>query len=115
MAGRRVLLVDDHPGILNAVSLLLEGHGFQIIGPASTLEDALKLAAGADAVLLDVHLPDAHGPNVARKIQAAYPDLPILIHSAELDDRLRDQIGPLGLEVAIKGDLEPLLEFCRRL
>ena len=63
MAERRVLVVEDSFLILAALEMLLEQHGIDIVGPASTVAEALVLAetAAADIALLDVNL---HGDMV---------------------------------------------------
>ncbi|SMH37985.1 response regulator [Azospirillum agricola] len=60
-AGRRsprVLLVEDEALVAMAVGAMLEDLGFEVVGPAATLADALAMAGGEplDAALLDVSL-----------------------------------------------------------
>ena len=43
-----ILLVDDHPLTREALSSLLEQHGFDVIGQASDGEEAIELAAQLD-------------------------------------------------------------------
>ena len=76
MAERRVLVVEDSFLILVALEMLLEQHGIDIVGPASTVAEALALAetGAADIALLDVNL---HGdmvfPVADRLIQHGIP------------------------------------------
>lgn len=76
MTKRRVLVVEDSFLILVALEMLLEQHGIDIVGPASTVTEALALAetAAADIALLDVNL---HGdmvfPVADRLIQRGIP------------------------------------------
>ncbi|MET0508919.1 MAG: response regulator transcription factor, partial [Burkholderiaceae bacterium] len=60
----RILVVDDHPLMRNAIRTALETLMDAVeIEFAGSLEDAFRLSRGAeqDLVLLDLNLPDAHG------------------------------------------------------
>lgn len=58
MGRRSVLLVEDEPLIAYEIESLLTDEGFTIVGMASTLEDALRIAVDTDAgaALLDVNI-----------------------------------------------------------
>jgi DNA-binding NarL/FixJ family response regulator len=62
-----VLIVDDHPSFRGMARTLLESEGFDVVGEAedgaSALESAERLRP--DVILLDVHLPDLDGFEVA--------------------------------------------------
>lgn len=64
----RVLLVDDHPVVVEGLSAGLRGHGIDVVGSASTLRQAHQyLASGtADVVLVDIRLPDGSGTDLLR-------------------------------------------------
>ena len=90
---RRVLVVDDHPSFRRCAARLLEAEGFEVVGEAG---DGASALAGAERlrpelVLLDVQLPDMDGFEVARRLLADRPALPIVLVSS----RDRSQYGPL--------------------
>jgi CheY-like chemotaxis protein len=60
MSNRRALVAEDSLMILLGLEMLLEQHGVTIVGPASTVAEALALAQGGDAeiAILDVNLHD---------------------------------------------------------
>jgi DNA-binding NarL/FixJ family response regulator len=62
----RVLLIDDHPVVLDGLSIALEAHGLEIAGRARTLAEARTLIASveADVALLDLRLPDGSGTDL---------------------------------------------------
>ncbi|TML12148.1 MAG: response regulator transcription factor, partial [Actinobacteria bacterium] len=70
MTGPRVLVVDDEPQILRAVSANLRGAGYDV-ETAATGEDALTSAAmrPPDAVILDLVLPGKSGTEVTRELR----------------------------------------------
>jgi two-component system KDP operon response regulator KdpE len=83
----RVLLVDDEPQILRALSSTLRAAGYEI-ETAATAEEALTLAATRppDAVILDLMLPDRSGTDVCRQLRT-WTQLPIVVLSAVGDER----------------------------
>ncbi|HEX5504283.1 MAG TPA: response regulator transcription factor [Thermomicrobiales bacterium] len=71
---RRVLLVDDAPGVREALRWALEGEpDLAVVGEAGDGDEALRHAADLrpDVVILDVALPGADGYAVARALKAA--------------------------------------------
>ncbi len=85
----KLLVIDDHPLILEGVAAALEGLGQGIrIVAARTAEKGLAAAAAnpdLDLVLLDVALPGVSGFALIGKLRERYPMLPIVVLSA-LDD-----------------------------
>jgi two-component system KDP operon response regulator KdpE len=86
MSGPRVLVVDDEPQILRAVSANLRGAGYDV-DTASTGEDALANAAmrPPDAVILDLVLPDKSGTEVTRELRQ-WSTAPVILLSAVGDE-----------------------------
>jgi two-component system response regulator EvgA len=66
----RVLIVDDHENFRSSARLLLEAEGYEVVGEAETGAAGLRAAAelSPDVILLDVHLPDIDGFDVASRI-----------------------------------------------
>ncbi len=79
-----MLLVDDHPGFVASARALLTHEGMNVVAVATTAADAIRLsdAVRPEVVLLDIHLPDGSGIDVAHAI-ARGPGAPqtILISS----------------------------------
>jgi two-component system, OmpR family, response regulator RegX3 len=94
-AGRRVLFVEDEPGISGPFSKALAREGFEPV-VAATAARALELAESGDfaIVLLDLTLPDGDGRDVARTLRAR-SDIPILMLTARGTET--DRI--VGLEI----------------
>ncbi|HEV7715079.1 MAG TPA: response regulator transcription factor [Steroidobacteraceae bacterium] len=85
----KLLVIDDHPLVLEGVAAALEGLGDGVsIVAARTAERGLAAAAAnpdLDLVLLDVALPGVSGFALIGKLQERFPTLPIVVLSA-LDD-----------------------------
>jgi two-component system OmpR family response regulator len=69
--GKRILVVDDEPSIVDAVATAFRYEGYDV-AEASTGKDALELIATAepDLVILDWMLPDVEGIEVGRRLRA---------------------------------------------
>jgi two-component system, OmpR family, KDP operon response regulator KdpE len=78
-APTRVLVVDDEPQLLRALSVNLRARGYTV-EQATTGKQALTVAADTrpDAVILDLGLPDLDGVDVVRGLRG-WTDTPILI------------------------------------
>ena len=72
MSTRTVLLVDDHPPLRAGVAAMLgRNGGYDVVGEAGTVEDALLQARELrpEIVIADVTLPDGNGIDLARRIK----------------------------------------------
>ena len=83
---QRVLVVDDEPQFLRALSTNLRGAGYDV-DTAATAADALAAAPlrPPDAIILDLLLPDGSGRDVTRELRA-WSKAPIILVSAVGDD-----------------------------
>jgi two-component system response regulator DevR len=78
----RIFLLDDHEVVRRGIAELLGAvPGFEIVGEAGTVEQALArvLAAKPDVAVLDARLPDGSGIDVCREIRSALPETYCLI------------------------------------
>ena len=85
----RILVVDDHPLILHALSQVLPHFDptLAIEGAANRDETLTMLARHPDIalVLLDLALPGAHGFDLLAELHRAHPRLPVVVLSATHD------------------------------
>jgi two-component system KDP operon response regulator KdpE len=91
-----VLVVDDEPHLLRALTMNLSGRGYRVSG-ATTGRNALELAAVSrpDLMILDLGLPDIDGLEVIRQIRERRTTVPILVLSARAGSQ--DKILALDL------------------
>ncbi len=82
-----VLVVDDDPALVRALTINLRARGYQVHA-AATGAGALQLAAteAPDAVVLDLGLPDMDGSDVIAGLRG-WTDVPILVLSAREHSR----------------------------
>jgi two-component system KDP operon response regulator KdpE len=81
----RVLVVDDEPQLLRALSINLRARRYDV-HPAATGGDALRVAAThpPDVVILDLGLPDMDGADVIAGLRG-WTAVPILVLSGRTD------------------------------
>ncbi|HYR28573.1 MAG TPA: response regulator transcription factor [Thermoanaerobaculia bacterium] len=85
----RVALVEDDPRIRTGIRQLIESRdGFRCTGAWASAEDALRglLRAGADVLLLDIHLPGMQGTDAVPLIHGQWPSMPIVMFTVFEDD-----------------------------
>lgn len=89
---KTILIVDDQPMVLRAISRALRSHGFDVLTALDPVE-AAKLYDLVDVVLSDWHMPNGGGQRVLDESPK-----PVVIHSA-LYDGAADQApkdSPIG-------------------
>jgi CheY-like chemotaxis protein len=81
-SNKLILSVDDEAGVLYSRQKVLQGAGYDVLN-ACDGEQALGFCASVpvDLVVLDYSMPGADGGQVARKIKADRPELPIILVS----------------------------------
>jgi DNA-binding NarL/FixJ family response regulator len=96
-----VLIVDDHASFRASARLLLETEGFEVVGEAENGAAALKAAAELrpELVLLDVHLPDVDGFDVAARLTGTDPH-PLVVLTSSRDSA---DFGPLVSRSGARG------------
>jgi two-component system response regulator EvgA len=107
-AGRRVLIVDDHPSFRSCVRALLMSEGFVVVGEAEDGESALALTAelSPDLVLLDIQLPDISGFEVVSRLHEKNPELEVVLISSRDQNAYGSSLGASGaLGFITKGEL----------
>jgi DNA-binding NarL/FixJ family response regulator len=114
---KRVLVVDDHPAVALALKVVFRVDGrFEIVGSAQTAADGLQLpAAGTDAVLLDLHLPDMSGLPLVQAFRARDPTVPLILHSAADETPEIGEVRELVDAVVLKSRVDELLATLARL
>ncbi len=92
-AGRRVMLVDDHPMWIEALSGDLAEDGFEIVATAATGSEALRRARATrpDVLVMDLQIPEPDGATCTEILLKEFPEMHVLVISAsgEREDVLR--------------------------
>lgn len=106
-----VLLIEDNPGDAGLIRVALadaRGGNFALVW-AERLATGIERIdnGGIDIVLLDLSLPDSAGLETLRKLQAAAPDIPVVVLTG-LDDETTalNAVQAGAQDYLLKGDLE---------
>jgi PAS domain S-box-containing protein len=82
--GETILLVEDEESLREMTRRMLAGNGYQVIA-ADSAEDAVRLAADPetdiDLLLSDMIMPGMFGNEVAARVRAVHPAVPVLFMS----------------------------------
>jgi len=81
---KTILCIDDDDGVLSYHRALLERRGFEVLTAASARQ-GLQLAADClvAAVIVDYHMPEMNGHQVAIEIKRLRPQVPIVMVSSD--------------------------------
>src|SRR5687768_13045555 len=110
-----VLVVDDDTSILDTVSSILTGEGYNVVS-AATGEEALAAVARKQPalILLDMRMPVMDGWAVARALREQGVQVPIVVMTAaESAKRWADEVGAEGY-LAKPFGLDDLLAIVER-
>lgn len=79
-----LFIVDDHPAFRRAARRALSAGGFDVVGEAGGVEDARAALDGLKprVVLLDVHLPDGNGFEIAEWLRGQ-DDPPVVVMTSD--------------------------------
>lgn len=115
---RRVMLVDDHPMWIDALSEDLEEEGFEIVAAAKNGTECLQRARATrpDVVVMDLQIPEPDGATCTEMLVREFPEIKVLVISAsgEREDVLKAmKAGAKGYLVKSASKVE-LLEGVRR-
>ena len=115
----RVLVADDHPIVLDGVSLALQATSWlRVAGYARTGREAIAAAENLrpDVVLLDLRLPDMLGPEAVQALRLRVPEAKIIMFTAYPDHAALDAALAAGAHGVVVKDTEreDLVDVIRR-
>ena len=85
---KRILIVDDDPDLVEAVSMLLEASGMEPIAAYGGVEGLEKAKSESpDLIVLDVMMPDKDGYAVAKELSKddKLSEIPVIMLTAVVD------------------------------
>jgi DNA-binding response OmpR family regulator len=94
MEEKKILVMDDDPDILDAVTWILESRGYQVVTARDGLEGLATLKSeNPDLMILDLLMPKMDGFAVFKELRdprwSRYQDIPILILSSVREEASR--------------------------
>jgi len=108
--GARILIVEDHPTMREAMRLVLEGEGFTIDEAADgrTALDSIR-ADRPDLVFLDLNIPGANGADVLAELKSdsATAGVRVIVVTATGEEG-RDHVMRLGADEYFTKPFSPI-------
>ena len=81
---KTILCIDDDEGMLDYQRALLERRGYAVLAAASPRQGLqIATARGITAVIVDYHMPEMNGHEVAMEIKRLRPQIPIVMGSSD--------------------------------
>ncbi len=99
MGAQRVLVIEDQEDLAALYESALGKEGYEV-SKAYTGEEGVALFEdnGADAVVLDMTLPEMHGVQTLRAIRSLNANVPVVVVTGETSDDTRQQCERLGVQ-----------------
>ncbi len=99
MSRHRVLVIEDQEDLAALYESALSKEGFDV-SKAYTGEEGVTLFEdnGADAVVLDMTLPEMHGVQTLQQIRRMNANVPVVVVTGETSDETRRQCERLGVQ-----------------
>jgi OmpR family response regulator RpaB len=108
----KILVVDDDPDILDAITMILEARDYSVVTARDGLEGLATLKAETpDLMILDLMMPKMDGFGVCKELQdprwAKFRDTPILILTSVREEASRRRYE---LETGLELDVDDYIE-----
>lgn len=95
----RVLIVDDHRTVADALSLAVAAQpDMEILGPARGAREAVAILGRTppDVIVMDVHLDDGDGIELTRRITDEHPHVRVVVLTAHVTQALLARAAEAG-------------------
>src|SRR5918912_2763369 len=99
MGRQRLLIIEDQEDLAALYESALSKEGFEV-SKAYTGEEGVAVFEddGADAVVLDMTLPEMHGVQTLQTIRNLNANVPVVVVTGETSDETRQQCERLGVQ-----------------
>jgi two-component system, OmpR family, response regulator len=117
MAGQRVLVIEDQEDLAALYEQALAREGYEV-SKAYTGEEGFAVFEdnGADAVVLDMTLPEMHGVQTLQSIRKLNANVPVVVVTGETSGETRQQCERLGVQEYLSkpADYRDIMDALRR-
>jgi CheY-like chemotaxis protein len=108
--GERVLLVDDESSLCEASRAMLDGSGYRVSAytdPALALEAFARAPHDVDIAITDQTMPQMTGTELARRLHAVRPDLPVVLMSGLSSNVELAELRSVGVRAFVPKPFKP--------
>jgi DNA-binding response OmpR family regulator len=115
MSNHRILVIEDQEDQAKLYELALTRRGYQVTNAFTGEEGIAEFQSnGADAILLDLTLPEMQGLQVLKEIRHINASVPIIIVSGKDRDEIHEEAQLLGIQASFMKPAD-LSEICEAL
>lgn len=95
---KKVIVADDVEFVRDSLKRILSENGYEIIGEAADGKKLLNMLKKkkTDFITLDINMPDMDGMTALQNIMKDYPNVKVIMCSAETDKEVIDSAIALG-------------------
>lgn len=105
---RKILVVDDDPVVSKSIGRVLAGKGYAVISAQNGEEALSKLGSETyDVVFTDIKMPGMSGLEVAERVKASQPWLPVVIVTGYGTDAYEARAAAAGVSGFLRKPLSP--------
>jgi PAS domain S-box-containing protein len=107
-SGETVMIVDDEQPLVALAEEVVARFGYEPVGFVSSTEALEAFCARPqrfDAIITDEMMPELAGTELARKIRALRPSIPILLMSGRAEGPLLDAANEVGIDEVLRKPL----------
>ena len=85
-SGGHILIIDDEASLRQTMARILQRAGYEVTTAVSGQEGLALIAEQPfDLLYLDIRMPDVNGLELLKTIHAKFPDLPVILFTAQPD------------------------------
>ncbi len=110
MQKKKILLVEDNPALMTALTMRLESTGYQLIAARSVAEAMSRLIhRRPDVSLIDINLPDGDGFSLAQQMHSNpnVPRTPIVFITASSSPAYIERARTFGPVAFLEKPIDP--------
>lgn len=98
MGKGKIIIIEDQEDLAELYEASLRRAGYEVFKAYTGEEGVSEFEDnGADAILLDMTLPEMHGTETLQQIRALNARIPVVVATGESSDDTREQIERLGV------------------
>lgn len=103
-----LVIIDDDRSFVEAISIYLQDYGLRTI-PAFSGREGLAWLQGnhADLAIVDVHMPDISGTDLAERLRRMGKDIPLILISSDDCPEVRERCKRAGVRWFLPKPLAP--------
>ena len=103
MCNGTVLVIDDDHAVRHSLSLLLREEGFNV----ETYDSGADCLENCDfreviCAIVDYHMPDMTGVELARMLRAGWLDIPVILLSAMMPEHAEEAARAAGIQAILR-------------